>query len=754
MNEAAEKTECVVGYFLGVFPCLSETFIRREVAALRRQGVNLLVFAYRGADLDLLGPDERDLARETIYLPARTAWLLPLLRRLFRNPSQTLAALAFLRKRRRTLFVGVASVRRFLAQVLGLVEELERCGVEHLHSPWAFGDAATARLAAEFLALPCSLEARASDLYKRDCLPGLDEKLAESSFVITNSDYNVATIGRRLGADHRVPVRRVYEGVEIASLCPEPPRHGPLEPARILCVARITEPKGLSYLLDAARLLKERGYSFCCEVVGARVDSEEQYADEILDRRRELDLESEVRFSGPLLFAEVVERYRWADLCVLAAIESSDGRRDITPNSLIEALAMGVPIVSTRSGAIAELVDHGKSGLLVPPADARSFADAMQLLIDDQDLRHRMAHGAREAAAMRFDIDRNVQVHAELFRNSIRGGISGFSDTPGRGREAKFAPPETIVQPSFDLTRSVLGSDLAALLEQRGKIPAEIEPLVPPSPWRRGTGSFRLKFSQGEDEKGVRLDDQRRVEAVLEIMEAVDHSGIVRPTERRGGAYVQPWIVGSSLIEGPWSREIIAQAASLQGHMHRTPVREDMLRLAGREKASPWRDRLEESLEVLVAQSRLSTARRELIARIAEEHRPHTVAEGFIHKDFCAENLVRDVDGRVWVVDNESLTVGPYAYDLARTWYRWPLSAQCRSEYLEHYEAYRSARDFVEQFSYWGIVVVVRAAVLRLETDGAGAEPPLRLLESLVRDLESGMRPREAMLEARAEEHS
>ena len=82
------------------------------------------------------------------------------------------------------------------------------------------------------------------------------------------------------------------------------------------------------------------------------------------------------------------------------------------------------------------------------------------------------------------------------------------------------------------------------------------------------------------------------------------------------------------------------------------------------------------------------------------------------------------------------------------------MSAGCRSEYLEHYEACRSARDFVEQFPYWGIVVVARAAAFRLETDEAGAEPPLRLLESLVRDLESGMQPQEAMLEARPGAHS
>ena len=85
---------------------------------------------------------------------------------------------------------------------------------------------------------------------------------------------------------------------------------------------------------------------------------------------------------------------------------------------------MGVPVVSTRSGAIPELIDHGETGLLVPPADAGSFADAIQLLIDQGELRQRMAHRAREMAMLRVDIDRNVEIHEELFRESARGSRS------------------------------------------------------------------------------------------------------------------------------------------------------------------------------------------------------------------------------------------------------------------------------------------------------------------------------------------
>ena len=130
---------------------------------------------------------------------------------------------------------------------------------------------------------------------------------------------------------------------------------------------------------------------------------------------RALDLENDVHFLGPRPFAAVLEKYLEADVYVLPAVFASDGRRDVTPNVVIEAMAMGLPIVSSRSGAIPELIVDRVSGLLVPPRDETALAHALARLLDDADLRHSLGAAARAAAEARFDIRHTAAQYADLF---------------------------------------------------------------------------------------------------------------------------------------------------------------------------------------------------------------------------------------------------------------------------------------------------------------------------------------------------
>ena len=405
-----------VAYYVGAFPCLSETFIQREVAALYRSGLALRVFAHRALDRELLQPMGLELLQKTTYLPLHGGVVRGLLRQLRRRPARTLHSLCYFWTFRRALLMPGQSKRDLLVRSLLLAEALEESGVTHLHSPWAFNDAVVALLAAKLLRIPYSVQARASDLYSHKSLNSLDQKLIQAAFIVTNADYNVRTIEERFTGRKSPPIHCVYEGLEVRTLEPVAPREGPLETARLLCVARITEPKGIIHLLQAANLLKRSGWSFRCDIIGSVPASEPGYAEEVRRLHADLGLAEEVRFLGAQPFDRVLERYRWADLCLLAAVEASDGRRDVTPNTLIEALSMGVPVVSTRSGAIPEVVDDGETGLLAPPADPEAFAAAIMSLLDDDALRCRMAARARIVAESRFDIEENICTYLKLFQ--------------------------------------------------------------------------------------------------------------------------------------------------------------------------------------------------------------------------------------------------------------------------------------------------------------------------------------------------
>jgi glycosyltransferase involved in cell wall biosynthesis len=185
---------------------------------------------------------------------------------------------------------------------------------------------------------------------------------------------------------------------------------------RFLCVARLIEQKGLLCLLKACRLLKDRALRFQCEIIGG--PEEDLYMNYFLDLRklyRKLDLADCVTFTGKLPFEKVLERYRNSHIFVLPSVIGKDGSRDITPNSLIEAMAMKVPVISTTVTAIPEIVENGISGLLVPPSDENALADAMILLMKNRELRNQLAENARKKVEKQFNININVQHYIELF---------------------------------------------------------------------------------------------------------------------------------------------------------------------------------------------------------------------------------------------------------------------------------------------------------------------------------------------------
>ena len=124
---------------------------------------------------------------------------------------------------------------------------------------------------------------------------------------------------------------------------------------------------------------------------------------------------------GAQPFEKILEAYTRADLFVLPCVIAENGGRDISPNALIEAMAMGLPVISTQLSAIPEIVEHGVSGVLVPPNDANALADAMRQLMENEPLRRALGVRARERVAARYDARKNVQQFVALFRADANG---------------------------------------------------------------------------------------------------------------------------------------------------------------------------------------------------------------------------------------------------------------------------------------------------------------------------------------------
>ncbi len=187
----------------------------------------------------------------------------------------------------------------------------------------------------------------------------------------------------------------------------------------MLTVATLGETKGLVYLLKSCKALKKRGFVFKCEIIGGTHEPiYTNYYVELKKLRGKFGLEKSVSFLGAQPFNNVLEGYKNADIFILPCVIARDGSRDVTPNVLIEAMAMKIPVISTNITGIPELVQDGISGILVPPENECALTEAIIRLINDDKLRRDLGEKAREKVEERFDINKNILKYIDLFQGT------------------------------------------------------------------------------------------------------------------------------------------------------------------------------------------------------------------------------------------------------------------------------------------------------------------------------------------------
>jgi glycosyltransferase involved in cell wall biosynthesis len=412
-----------IAYHLWHFPVLSQTFVRREVAALRAAGVEVLVAADGAEDEELLGEEGRALVARTRYTSAvAPSDVAAFGRRLARTRPLALAnAFAFVLSRRWSARKSLDGDLQAFRDALRLAALLEPARPERLHAPWADRCAFVALVASRLLGIPFSVQARAHELHDPEYRHPLPDVFRHADRIVTNTAYNVpfieAHLGPRAGGGGAPPIRVVYNGLDLERFAAPAARGSAApRPARILCVARLIEQKGLLDLLHACALLRERGIGFACDVVGG--PEHPLYTNYLVALRREhrrLGLGDHVRFLGARSFDRTLRAYAGADVFVLPCVVAADGRRDVTPNAVLEAMAMALPVVSTPVGGVPELVEDGVSGVLVPPGDPLALAGALASLIDDPARRRQLGEAARRRAEERFDARRTAAEFREVF---------------------------------------------------------------------------------------------------------------------------------------------------------------------------------------------------------------------------------------------------------------------------------------------------------------------------------------------------
>ena len=406
-----------MAYLLSRYPAFSHTFFLNEVLGLRARGLHIETASINAPDRPQndLPPVEAAEAKTTLYLKdgGKLAALGQLFAVAIANPGVVVRGLAAVMRVPRLTLRQRGFWLFYLAEALLLGRWMRQRGLKHLHVHFGGAVASVGMLASAAWRIPFSLTIHGPEELLNYDAYHLTEKVRAASFVFCISDFCRSQLYQLTPPSEWAKFQVIRLGVDPVQLTP-PERAANSRTVRVVCVGRLVAAKGHRVLLEALRLLRERGVELQVTLVGA--GPELQSLQEFVDRH---GLAESVSFTSALSHARSLEQVRRADIFVLASFAEG------IPVALMEAMAFEVPCVSTTIAGIPELIRSGVDGLLVPPANAAALADALEALAVDPALRKALGHAGRQ----RIIAEYNLPLNQELLAHSFQAHLASEMET-------------------------------------------------------------------------------------------------------------------------------------------------------------------------------------------------------------------------------------------------------------------------------------------------------------------------------------
>lgn len=396
-------------YVVRSWPRLSQTFIVNEVLALERRGLELAIFSLVRSDEHIVQPQVADVRAPVRYLEdqRRQSWMQRMVLHVASfagAPRRYAQVLLFcLRKPGLAAGYGDSSTLQCFSHAVRVatgIEAMRAAGTDatHVHAHFAHDPALVGMLAARLTGLPFSFTAHARDLVQIPAA-SLAVRAVGATAVVTCCQANADYIDSAVPAESRPPVLMIHHGVELGRFLPTSRDPAVLVPT-LMSVGRLVEKKGYVDLLHVLAGVKSDGGVFRCQIYG-----DGPQWDQLLALRDSLGLHDEVELMGAWSNERILAALHAADVFVLAPRVTEDGDRDGIPNVLVEAMACGLPVVTTTAGGISELVQQDANGLLSAPGDVGAMAKSVTALLTDSGRRARLGAAARSTVERDYDID-------------------------------------------------------------------------------------------------------------------------------------------------------------------------------------------------------------------------------------------------------------------------------------------------------------------------------------------------------------
>lgn len=387
-----------IAYLINQYPKVSHSFIRREIQALEDKGIQVERYALRSCAAELVDEaDQRELEKTRYILGVKASGLLKaLIAVMLQRPIRYIRALQL------AVRLGINSERGifyhiiYLAEACVLLGWLGKTAAAHLHVHFGT-NAATVALLCRALGGPSySFTVHGPEEFDKVQALALPEKIAQASFVVAISSFGKSQLYRWCSRRHWHKIHTIHCGLDDLFLAQEMPSQ--LATSEFVCIGRLCEQKGHLLLIEAAKYLAEEGLDFSLTLVGdgpMRADVEQMIARHGLQDR--------IRITGWMSSAAVHQQIRQARAMVLPSFAEG------LPVAVMEALALGRPVITTYVGGIPELVEPGVNGWLIPPGSVASLVDAMRSALEQPD---EILMQMGQAGAERVNREHNIVTEA------------------------------------------------------------------------------------------------------------------------------------------------------------------------------------------------------------------------------------------------------------------------------------------------------------------------------------------------------
>jgi glycosyltransferase involved in cell wall biosynthesis len=431
-----------LAYLFPAFPVFHQTFVLWEVLGLQRNGVHPVIYSLRRPAAGPQQPEGQQIASQVRYLPSvwSAAVLGANLRFFLRQPMAYLRLFGAVLQAWQTGALGPVRDAEWERRPITLYDRLRGWfngqpllyllksfflipiavyiatrlaadGITHLHVHWASYPATVAFIVNRASGLPFSVSAHAYDIYMVPRM--LPAKVRAARFVVTCAKTNAAFLKRIAGVDVADKILVNYHGVDVGRFAPVEGRSAEGGAVTIVSCGQLERYKGMHILIDACAELVRDGLDVSCWIVGE--GPRRQALQEQIER---LGLHGRVHLTGARPHAEVAELLRTANVFALAS-ELAGRRRDVIANVIVEAMAVGLPVVASRIPGVEELIDDGVTGYLVRPNRPGELAAAIRQLAEHPEDRVRFGQAARRRILQDFDSSTNVRRLARLLTDVV-----------------------------------------------------------------------------------------------------------------------------------------------------------------------------------------------------------------------------------------------------------------------------------------------------------------------------------------------